>query len=267
MNSSEGFPKPGGSCLGGFHANHMPTAEPSSLDGFFPGFSYHLHRSASGPSDARAVEHRLSLREASFGEEQLLRDTFFCVSKTGRELWLRKRRILQQGSHAPTWMLSETWPGKAKSLFRLQEWHGVEAIRAELLRRAGDIENASALKNSNTSIETLFPMVARFRFLRREAVSPLFGRISMDEMLNGITFTASVNSKLEYENALSVLQPLEPSFPKLTLVLDRLPVSWWICGDRGLNLEWSGSDDDDEWQAEAEADWNCQVLQKLSDMT
>lgn len=209
-------------------------------------------------ADSHHVQHALPDSELprildlfSFGDEELLHDTFYFVGKNsiGRTVWVRRRRILSPKSE-PTWLITESWESKFQTLLRLKEYLPDE-IQPLLKDRGIPFSKDTTLKDQ-------YEMYLKFRFYRRRADSEEYGSIHLDETLLGITLSFHVSNKLQFDNVASLANKLNLSITssKLRTLKKGGPVSAHLFGLRQDVLERDDSEsDDDDWIEE----WNSLV--------
>jgi len=207
-------------------------------DKYFPNAErHHLHFDLP----YRWLEEFLQL--LSFGEEQLFHDTFYFVgtSKNGREVWLRRRRNLSKKT-TPTWLLTECWNSKQRTLLRLNEF-SPDSIETRLQK-----EDISFSKEKK--LEEQFPEYQKFRFYRREAETKEFGKIDIDETRLGITLSAKISTPSQFENMKNFAKKynLSTTSSKLMALKKGGAVSEHLCGLRFDILENEDSESsDDDW--------------------
>jgi hypothetical protein len=224
------------------------SSEKSDSGDFFYNADFHHVHFALKPEDVGIVMKRLEGRCLFKEEEELFHDTFWFFGKTdsGRELWLRRRRNLSTKSDM-TWMLSETWEGSLGGLLRLKEVHGMDAINARL-----------ALLKVSQELSKL-PVAANFRFFRRNGLSHEFGTVNIDETMHGITLSAKIENRSQFDNVIANCKGYNYAQSKLKIVIACPPVSEHLCGYRSDMLVCDMSEDEDE---DDEMEWRIRVAEE-----
>ena len=154
--------------------------------------------------DVDSEGERWLFAHLKFGDPAEFEDCFFDVQDAvvadTRSLWLRTR-LLVQGAVRMRRVLTETWKSKSGHVLRVTELEGEVAIA----------EHLKARNVSYILLETA-PLLARYRFTRRSAVTNDFGTINVDMMEGSVVVTVKMKSETQLKNLLNLVEQEGNSF-------------------------------------------------------